>query len=100
MDDWSQALPVIGILGGSTGFLTVLTSGIIKWKSGAAGRQRDKNRDIRSQRDEALAEAEYERDYRISVYEDYARLRRIARESGIPDSVIGKIPKKPNREEY
>lgn len=54
---------VITVLGAGTGgaILTSLVNGLIKYWTGTAGRERIRNADMRTQRNEAWADAERER---------------------------------------
>jgi hypothetical protein len=54
---------LIAILGAGTGgaALMALINGIIKWLNGSAGRERARNADLRTQRNEAWKDAEAER---------------------------------------
>ncbi|MHA7270390.1 hypothetical protein [Arthrobacter sp. HLT1-20] len=54
---------IITVLGAGTGgaILTSLVNGLIKYWTGTAGRERARNADMRTQRNEAWADAERER---------------------------------------
>lgn len=74
--DGTQLLVTLIGTGGGGAVLLALTQGIMKWLSGAAGREQKKNTDLVSQRKEAIEEAK-EKD---RLYDDEAKKRRKAEE--------------------
>lgn len=56
-----QALALAGAVFGSGSALAILTKGVIGWLSGSAGREKERNQDLLSQRNDAWARTEYER---------------------------------------
>lgn len=95
--DWSPIWPIVTILVGGSSVLTVSVQGWMKWKSGAAGREKAYNADMKTQRDEAIADLEHERDWRRIVSEKAAKWRRIAIEHGVPEEALGPWPSTPPR---
>lgn len=88
--DGAEVLVSIMAYGGGGAALTALITGIVKWLSGSASRERMKNADIERQRLEAIEErrkAEKERDIadrkRREAYEYASRLRNQLIERGI-----------------
>lgn len=56
-----QMITAAAAIFGSGSALAILARGLIAWVSGAAGREREKNRDLLSQRNDAWERVEYER---------------------------------------
>lgn len=88
--DAAQVLVTMLGAGGGGAVLLALINGLIKWISGASGRERDKNTDLVSQRHNAIEEkdaAEKERDEadrKRRVTDEYASsLRRQLIENGL-----------------
>lgn len=88
--DTAQVLGLITAAVGAGGFLTVAISGITKWSSGAAGRERVRNTSMKEQRDEAIRARQLSDAGRDSearkrrVTEEYAsQLRRDLTELGV-----------------
>lgn len=88
--DTAQLLVTILGAGGGGAAMLALVNGVIKWLSGAASRERDKNTDLIAQRRKAVQEreaAEKERDdeakKRRKAEEYSAQLRRQLIESGV-----------------
>lgn len=61
MDSAQLLVAVFGVLG-SSGALVVIVNGAIKYFNGTAGREKARNATMKTQRNEAWADAERERD--------------------------------------
>ncbi|MGP5725835.1 hypothetical protein ACTXOR_08605 [Arthrobacter rhombi] len=98
--DWGNIWPIIGILGGAGGFLTVSVQEFRKWRSGAAEKERNTNRTLKQQVDEAILLRDWSDEHRRIIGEAYAKLRRRALEHGVPEDLIGPWPKTPPRPNF
>ena len=108
MDSTQILVTVLGTLGGS-GALLALVNGLMRYFSGAAGRERIRNVSLKDQRNEAWADAERERQradieaYNRRLTEEYAsQLRRDCTEHGVTDKELRPWPtlkKPPNQTE-
>ena len=102
MDSTQLLVTVLGTLGGS-GALLALVNGLMKYFSGAAGRERIRNVSLKDQRNEAWADAEKERDRaecearnRRRIEEYASQLRRDCTEHGVTDKELRPWPKLEN----
>jgi len=108
VDSTQILVTVLGTLGGS-GALLALVNGLMRYFSGAAGRERIRNVSLKDQRNEAWADAERERQradieaYNRRLTEEYAsQLRRDCTEHGVTDKELRPWPtlkKPPNQTE-
>ena len=93
--DLSPIWPIITALVGTGGAVTLGVQGFFKWKSGAAGREKAFNADMKTQRNEAIVDLEWERE-RYRVLGDKAAMwRRMAIEAGVSESQLGPWPSNP-----
>lgn len=93
--DWSQIWPVIGIVCGAGGFLTVSVQEFRKWRTGAAEEERLENNDLKTVADRAVVMRDWSDEYRRLVMEKAAKWRRIAIEHGVPEETLGPWPAEP-----
>jgi hypothetical protein len=89
MDSAQLLVTVLGAGGGGAALLALI-NGFWKWANGSAGRERDKNTDLVSQRKNAIRERDQANDERDesdrqkrSAFEYAARLRRQLIEAGL-----------------
>lgn len=81
--DSAQLIATLLGAGGGGAVLLALTNGLVKWLSGASGRERIRNTDLETQRAEAVARADTA-DLRRRLTAEYAsRLRRQLIENGV-----------------
>ncbi len=93
--DWGNIWPIIGILGGAGGFLTVSLQEFRKWRSGAAEKERNTNRSLKQQVDDAIAIRDWSDERRRIIAEKAAKWRRVAIEYGVPEEELGRWPELP-----
>lgn len=93
--DWSQIWPVIGIIGGGTGFLTVSVQEFRKWRSGVADEERAENTDLKTIADKAVLMRDWSDEARRIISEKASKWRRIAIEHGVPEEALGPWPELP-----
>lgn len=77
---------------GTGGAATVLISGLVKYFSGSAGREKARNTDMKSQRDRAQVLLNYERERFRVISEEAAKWRRIAIAHGVDKRKLGPWP--------
>jgi hypothetical protein len=88
----SQFWAAVAAASASGGALTVLITGLTKFFSGQAGREKLRNHDMKSQRDRALTLLEWERTARRVISEKAAKWRRIGIEHGVTEEELGPWP--------
>lgn len=95
--DWAQIWPVIAIMVGGGGFLTVAVQEIGKWRSGRAQEERQENLSLMQRLEFAEAWREYADTYRRIMAEHCSHVRRVAIEHGAPLETIGAWPTPPDK---
>lgn len=88
--DTAQFVATIMGAGGGGAVLLVLVNGLIKWLSGAAGRERQNNTSLEKQRRDAVRDreladtrADISDKHKRDAYEYASVLRRLLREAGV-----------------
>ena len=97
--DWSQIWPIIAIMVGGGGFLTVGIQELGKWRSGRAEEERQENLSLAQKAEYSEALRDYEAAYRRLIAEHCSHVRRKAIEYGAPLSELGAWPKPPDKPE-
>jgi len=97
--DWAQIWPLISVILGGGGFLTVALQEWGKWRSGRADEERQENLTLAQRLEYAEAMREYEASYRRLTAEHASQLRGKLYELGYTPDQVGTWPTPPTKPE-